>query len=199
MNSVENLMLFVLNRSDVVSVIILMLEFRVGHRVVVMRMMMADVLVRIMVLIWCLIRRVLIVFLTVVIHVVRVLFRTVDSMEDLMLSVFNRSHVMSIVVLVLKLGMGHTISVVGVMMTVMLVRIVMLVWCLIRRVDLVLLTIVINVMRVLFRPMDSVKNVMLLDLNWCDVVGIVILVLKLWMGHMVVAMVLLRVMNRLSW
>ena len=58
------------NRCDVVSVIILMLEFGMGHRVVVMRMMMAYVLVWIVVLIWRLIRRVLIVFLTVVIHVV---------------------------------------------------------------------------------------------------------------------------------
>ena len=120
-------------------------------------------------------------------------------MKDLVLSVFDRCHIMGIVVLVLELWMGHTISVVRVMMAVMLVRIVMLEWCLIRRIDLVLLTVVIDVMSVLLRAMDSMENSVFLVLNWCDVVGIVVLVLKLGMSHVVVAMVLLWVMGRLTW
>ena len=68
-----------------------------------------------------------------------------DGMKNLVLSVLNRSHVMSIVILMLQLWVSHTVGIVGVMMAIVLMRIVMLVWGLILRVLVVFLTVIVHV------------------------------------------------------
>ena len=63
-----------------------------------------------------------------------------------MLFVWSRSHIMGIIILMLQLWVSYTVSIVGMVMTVMLMWVVMLVWSLIGGVYLILFTVNVFVM-----------------------------------------------------
>ena len=141
----ENFVLSVLDRRHIMGIVILMLQLWVSYTVGIVGVMVAIMLMRIVMLIRSLIRGVLIVFLTVVVHVVRMLLGTMDSVENVMLPYFNRSDVVSVIILMLELGMGHRVVVMRMMMAYVLVWIMVLIWRLIWRILIVFLTIVIHV------------------------------------------------------
>lgn len=70
----------------------------------------------------------------------------IEGRQDVVLHVRCRSHIMGIIILMLQLWVSYTVSIVRMVMTVMLMWVVMLIWSLIRGVDLILLTVNIFVM-----------------------------------------------------